>query len=120
MSFGLSPAAQAQSVPSGQSVTLYDAIVDEVSGQSWLRLRFLAPAISRNGGTIGFEDASADMEHLCAHVGLPYAAEYALTPATIVITLSDRETEFGVQDPDATQFFDAYRVENQTCIWEAF
>jgi hypothetical protein len=27
---------------------------------------------------------------------------------------------FGEPAPDATQFFEAYRVEGDTCIWEAF
>ena len=46
-------------------------------------------------------------------------AEYALTGDMIVVSLADRETEFGQSDPDVTQFFEAYRPVDNTCIWEA-
>ncbi|MEP1520798.1 DUF6497 family protein [Ascidiaceihabitans sp.] len=113
-------AAVAQDVPSGQSVTLFDALIDKVEGQTWLRMRYVAPAIARDGGGVDYDTASIDMAHLCASAALPYANEYAIDPHTVVISLSDRETEFGVQDQEATQFFEAYRVQNDACIWEAF
>lgn len=112
--------AQAQDVPSGQPVTLHEALIDDVNGQNWLRLRFIAPQIARSTGTIGYEVAEADIAHLCRHVGLPYAQEYDLRPHTIVVSLMDRAVEFGTQDAEATQFFDAFVIENGTCIWEAF
>jgi hypothetical protein len=58
------------------------------------------------------------MQHLCDTTALPYMAEYDLTGDMIVISLSDRKTEFGVADPDATQFFEAYRPVDNLCIWE--
>lgn len=112
--------AGAEVVPSGQPVRLYEALVDEVDGQNWLRMRFVAPDIARDGGTIDYEKAEADMAFLCSAVGLPFAQKHNLKPHSIVISLSDRETEFGVQNADATQFFDAFRIENDACIWEAF
>lgn len=110
----------ATDVPSGQVVTLQEALLVEVDARNTLRMRFVAPAIARDGGTIDYDTAGADMEHLCVHVALPYAVQFELDPDVIVISLSDRETEFGALSPEATQFFDAFRVEDQTCIWEAF
>ena len=34
--------------------------------------------------------------------------------------LLSRAVPFGEAAPDATQFFEAYRVEGDACIWEAF
>ena len=54
----------AVTLPSGQEVTLID-VVWNAPGPEGLaaRFRFLAPAIAREGGTVGFEDASADMAY---------------------------------------------------------
>jgi hypothetical protein len=113
-------AVQAQDVPSGQVVTLHEVLIDEVNAQSWLRFRFIAPQIARNGGDVTFAQAEPDMAHLCQATAVPYMAEYALSADMIVISMSDQIIEFGETNPDATQFFDAFRVENETCIWEAF
>ena len=56
--------------------------------------------------------------HLCETLALPYIAEYALSGDVVVISLADRDTEFGQADPDATQFFEAFRPVDNTCIWE--
>lgn len=107
-------------VPSGQPVTLSEVLVDEVGAETWLRFRFLAPQIARDGGTISYGQAAADMEQLCAAFALPYIAEWDLSGALIVISLSDRAVPFGQADPDATQFFDAFTVQDGTCMWEEF
>lgn len=109
---------RAQPLPSGQSVDLQDVIIEEVSGRSIVRFRFLAPAIARDGGTVRFAQAERDMELLCKTVALPYLSDYDIPAQSVVISLADREVEFGVANPEATQFFEAYRVENGTCIWE--
>ncbi|MGJ5619734.1 DUF6497 family protein [Sulfitobacter sp. MF3-043] len=105
-------------VPSGQPVELQEVLVDEVDGQIWLRFRFVAPEIARDGGSIDNEAAAPDMIHLCTSVALPYITQYDLDGQIIVVSLADRVTEFGVPDPDATQFFEAFRAEGDTCIWE--
>ncbi|ASM71487.1 hypothetical protein SULPSESMR1_00655 [Pseudosulfitobacter pseudonitzschiae] len=107
-------------VPSGQAVELQEVLIDDTSGTSILRFRFLAPAIARDGGTMSYVDSARDIEELCVRTVIPYIAEYALTPQIVVISLADRAVEFGQPDPDATQFFDAFRIEGDTCIWEAF
>ena len=112
-----SPAA-ALDVPSGQPVTLQEVLLDEVGTQTWLRFRFVAPEITRRAGGVDYDTAAGDMAHLCDALALPYIAQYDLTGDVIVISLADRPTEFGTADPDATQFFEAYRVENGRCILE--
>lgn len=111
--------ALASDLPSGQDVTLQEVLVDQLGDEVWLRFRFVAPAISRNGGTVDYEAAANDMVVLCEHTALPYMAEYALEGDVIVISLADRATEFGQADPDATQFFEAFRPVDNACIWEA-
>ncbi len=110
--------AWAVDVPSGQEVVLQEVLVDTVGAETWLRFRFVAPLISRDSAGIDMETATQDMAHLCTNLALPYIAEYALEGEMIVISLSDRETEFGTADPDATQFFEAYRPVDNICIWE--
>ncbi len=108
-------------VPSGQPVTLMDVIWNEQGPEGLtLRFRFLAPEIAREGGTIGYELAAEDMMHLCQTYALPRVPNTGPQPAQIVISLSDRPLVFGATAPEATQFFEAYSLENGTCIWEMF
>jgi len=107
-------------VPSGQPVTLTEVLLDDQPGQLWVRFRFVAPQIARNGGAVSFEMASPDMDHLCDSLAVPYLSEQALEPARVVISLSDRAVPFGETEPAATQYFEAYRLENARCIWEEF
>ncbi|MBY6138851.1 hypothetical protein KUV26_05315 [Leisingera daeponensis] len=116
-------AADAISVPSGQAVTLAEVLLDDAPGQpgkTWARFRFLAPQIARGTGSVTYEAAAPDMDHLCDTLALPYLAEHGLEAARVVISLSDRAVPFGAQDPEATQFFEAYRPEGAACTWEAF
>lgn len=69
-------------------------------------------------GRIGYDVASKDMEHLCQVLAVPYVALHELQPSRVVISLSDRPVEFGDTAPDATQYFEAYRLEQSRCIWE--
>ncbi|MFK7752921.1 MAG: DUF6497 family protein [Sedimentitalea sp.] len=116
----IAPAHAEISVPSGQAVTLNEVLIDENPGERWLRFRFVAPAIARAGGAISYDQAAADMDHLCASLALPYMSEQGLSAVRIVISMMDRRVDFGAPAPDATQFFEAYRPENATCIWEEF
>ena len=120
---GLASAAPAQQtlvVPSGQPITLNEVLVDDSPGETWVRFRFVAPEIGTGAGAVSYDTAAPDMDHLCEYLALPYLTEYTLTPARVVISLSDRLVPFGDTNPDATQYFEAYRPENARCIWEAF
>lgn len=107
-------------VPSGQPLQWLDAIWN-VPGPDGLtaRFRFLAPAIAP-GGTVDFDTASADMQALCDQFAVPRIADLGPQPQQIIISLSDRPVTFGEPAPDATQFFESYRLENGTCQWEMF
>jgi hypothetical protein len=113
-----SAAAQPVEVPSGESIELQEVLIDEVGVQTWLRFRFVAPYIARDTGAVDFAQVGADMTYLCDALAIPYMAQHALDGEVIVISLADRVTEFGVSDPEATQFFEAFRLSNDTCIWE--
>ena len=110
--------ALAIDVPSGQPVDLQEVLVEDMGSETWVRFRFVAPDIAREGGSVGFKTATSDMAFLCEGLALKYLAEYALTAQVVVISLADRETEFGTASPDVTQFFESYRVSDNTCIWE--
>lgn len=107
-------------VPSGQQVYLQEVLLDDAPSALWVRFRFVAPGIGRNAGDIGYDVSAVDMDHLCTNLALPYLTERGLRPARVVISLADRELPFGVSDPEATQFFEAYRAQGERCIWEEF
>lgn len=108
-------------VPSGQEITLLDVIWN-VPGPVGMatRFRFLAPGIARSGGSVGFDLAQADMLDLCQNFALPRVSGSVPTPSQIIISLSDRAVPFGQSDAEATQFFEAYAIEDDACIWEVF
>lgn len=116
---GAKPLAAAD-VPSGQAVVLHEVLVDVQDSVNWLRFRFVAPQIAAGEAKIVFEVAGEDMMHLCQTFALPYMAEHALEADKIVISFMDRITEFGQADSDATQYFEAFRAESGTCIWDEF
>lgn len=114
------PERFAIAVPSGQDIRFLDVISDAPgTAGATARYRFVAPAIARPGGSIDFDTAVADMLHLCQNYVMPQL-DQSLPPRQIVISLSDRPLPFGQPAPEATQFFEAYRLENGRCIWEAF
>ncbi|MGB8623392.1 MAG: DUF6497 family protein [Paracoccaceae bacterium] len=114
-------AEEAIDVPSGQPVFFLDVIRGE-AGPAGLtaRFRFVAPQIAKQGGSVGFEEAEADMAFLCESYALPRISDTGPEVSQIVISLSDRPIAFGEADPEVTQFFDAYRPEDGACIWEGF
>lgn len=107
-------------VPSGQNVTLSEVLLDEAPGELWVRFRFVAPAITRETGSVSYDQAGPDMDHLCDELAMPYLTSHQITPARVVISLMDRPVVFGALDPAATQFFETYRPEDARCIWEEF
>jgi hypothetical protein len=107
-------------VPSGQALSYLDTI-QNVPGEGLVyRFRFLAPGIAREGGTVSEEAAQADMQWLCDNFALPRIPATGPKPSQIVISLSDRPVKFGNPSPEATQFFEGYRIENGKCRWELF
>jgi hypothetical protein len=112
--------AEEVAVPSGQPVTFVEAILNEAGPEGLTaRFRFIAPGIAEGGG-VDFETAAADMEFLCQSYALPRIAATGPAPSQVVISLSASAVPFGEAAPDVTQFFEAYRIDGATCIWEAF
>ncbi len=115
--------AQAETVPvpSGQEIIYHDTIQNRpgVAGLTY-RFRFIAPQIARDTGSVGVEAAAQDMDFLCDTFALPRVPVDGPRPSQIIISLSDRPVEFGTPTPEATQFFEAYRIEDDICIWEGF
>lgn len=113
--------AQPLDLPSGTQAVLHEVLIDTVSGENWLRFRLVAPAIdAKLEHAPDYVALEGDFPHLCAAVALPYIADFELAADKIAISLSDRIVEFGTTDPDATQYFELFRHEGGTCIWEAF
>ena len=108
-------------VPSGQRVVLQD-VVRDVPGPDGaaLRFRFLAPAIAREGGTVDVDQATEDMAYLCKTYAIQRATGVVPAPTQIIISMSDIAVPFGDPAPEATQYFEAYRIVNGTCVWEGF
>lgn len=106
------------SVPSGQPVTFQEMLWDRPGGGLMYRFRFVTPEIGQAGRE--YEDVEIDMQFLCETFAIPRLAETGPQPSQIVISFSQEETEFGVATEDVTQFFEAYRVEDGTCILEFF
>lgn len=105
-------------LPSGLEARLQEVLQqDGGDGRPVLRFRFVAPGFDAQAG---LDAVSADLAHLCNSYALPNAPEVDLTEATIIVSMGSRPTQFGVPDPEARQVFEAYRVENGTCIWEVF
>ncbi|MFA5537796.1 MAG: DUF6497 family protein [Gemmobacter sp.] len=107
-------------VPSGQEVRFVEAIRG-IPGPEGLtvRFRFLAPGIARDGGSVDFDTAAADMEALCNSYALPRSLGITgPRPGQIVISLSDIPVPFGMAAPEATQFFEGYAIDGDRCLWE--
>ena len=107
-------------VPSGQPVTLIDTVLNEPGpAGNTMRFRFLAPEIAPDA-SITFDTAVIDIAALCESYALPRAAEATPVPDQVIISLADRVVPFGQTDPEATQYFEAYRIEDGACVWEMF
>lgn len=117
--FLASPLAAAD-VPSGQHLVLHEVLVDAQQSVTWLRFRYLAPQIASGAAQITYAMAGEDMLHLCQNFALSYMRDHALTADKIVISFMDRITEFGHQDPDTIQYFEAFRPVDDGCIWDEF
>jgi hypothetical protein len=109
---------QVSEAPSGINISLFEVLVDEVSAETWLRFRFLAPSIARTTGSVTFAEIEQDFEYLCREIALPYVAHHDLDAEVVAVSILDRPIAFGTSDPEATQYIDVFRVSSGTCEWE--
>ncbi len=111
----------ALALPSGQTVTLVETIWNTPGPDGLVtRFRFLAPAINPQTGTVGFDAAVQDIAWICQNFALARVSEFGPLPSQIIVSLEDRPVPFGEANPEATQFFEAFRIEDGACIWEVF
>ena len=102
--------------PSAQPLVLWEVVWERVEGAGTQAvLRFIAPEIARDGGTVDADAAFEDLAWLCATHAVPLADLPAAQADTVVITLMDRPVPRGATDPAATQYFAAFAVENGEC-----
>lgn len=111
------PAGDAIAVPSGRALSLID-IVTNAPGPAGAtaRFRFLAPGLSPDEA----ETAAADMQVLCDSFAIQRIDGMVPAPQQIVISFADAAVPFGEAAPDVVQFFESFRPENGTCVWEVF
>ena len=111
-------AAQQISVPSGLDIALYDVILE--ADAQVARFRFLVPEIAVTGGHKVFADVIDDLQYVCDSVIVPALQGNGWSTGEVVVSVSDRPVDFGVYDPEVTQFFQPFRMEADACIWEDF
>lgn len=122
--FGTVPAAVAETaidLPSGRVVTFHD-VVHGAPGSAGLtvRFRFLEADLRQAIDTLPYDTLEADMRALCETYALRRISNIGPQPSSVLISISDRPVAFGAQDPDVTQVFEAYRPEDDACVWEGF
>ena len=105
-------------VPSGQVIEFFEQLVDEETGA--VRLRFVAPDLAHPLKRPSFEDITLDLEMLCGELGLKTIRNNGLENTQIVISLSSERVDFGVMNSDVEHVFEAFSVENDTCMLEMF
>lgn len=111
----------ADGLPSGTPIVMWEIVWERVAGTGTQAvLRFIEPAIARDGGTVDAEAAALDMDWLCATHGLPVAALPTARSGTLVINLMDRAVPRGVTDPQATQYFGIYAIVDGKCSPEIY
>lgn len=100
-------------VPSGREVVYLDTITNAPGTEgATARFRFVVPGLAAG------EDASADMQAVCDSFALPRIGGMVPEPQQIIIVFADREVPFGQAAPEAVQFFEAYSIQGERCIWE--
>ena len=110
------PAAKV-SVPSGLKLLRQEVLEEtQPDGTLWLRLRYVAPEMTRDNRP----GMQADFETLCESEALTYEPVTRVPAAQAVISIATAPVKFGTTAPDIPQFFEAFRLEDGTCIWEAF
>lgn len=107
-------------VPSGQEVHWIETLRD-LQGPAGLtlRFRFVAPGLG-GASAVSSDQVEGDMQALCNDYALPRVPTTGPQPAQIVISLSSRAIPFGSADETVAQYFDAFSIDDGTCVWDLF
>lgn len=109
--------AQKIEVPSGRELSLIDVITNAPGpAGAAARFRFLAPGLSQDD----VDSASADMQAVCDSYAVKRIDGMVPAPQQILITFMSASVPFGEAAPDVVQFFESYKPENGSCVWEVF
>lgn len=106
-------------VPSGRDVWFQNFLNGAAGDGLTFHFRFVVPDLGVDGD-LDPEETETDMAHLCDSFALPRISNIGPRPNRVVISMADRETEFGVANPEVTQVFESYSLSDATCIWEPF
>lgn len=98
-------------------MVLWQVLWERIEGaETQAVFRFIAPGL----GGVAPEIATADLDWLCETHAAPVAGLTYARSDTVVLTLMDRPVPRGETDPEAVQFFGAYRIEDGACLPEEF
>lgn len=104
-------------VPSGLQMSLLEVREEtQTDGTVWLRFRYVAPGITRDE----YEKIQDDFVALCQSEALSYRPVTGMQASQAVISIASEPVDFGTTAPNVPQFFEAFRLEDGACIWEAF
>ena len=118
---GMARAADPIRLPSGGEVTFHEVVWGEPGPAGLtIRFRFIDPVLANKVNDMDFVDMETDTAFLCESFALDRISNTGPQPQQIIISIADRETEFGEPDPDATQIFEAYSFDGAACAWEGF
>lgn len=115
---GVAAQEEALRLPSGLDARLQEVLTDRPGDGLVYRFRFLA-----EGFVVGeavLDAVQQDLAWLCEAYALPRLPAIGPQPSRIVISLSDKPSEFGVYDPDVTQVFESFSVKDGSCHWELY
>ena len=123
LALSLGPAAAAQEealrLPSGLEARFFEVLTDRPAGGGLIyRFRYVANGFA--AGAERFDAIADDLVWLCEAHAISRIANIGPQPGQVIVSLADRESEFGVYDDAVAQVFEAYRVEGDRCIWEMF
>jgi hypothetical protein len=88
----------------------------QADGTVWLRFRYVAPGITRDE----YDEIQGDFEALCQGAAVNYRPATGMQVSQAVISIASEPVDFGATAPNVSQFFEAFRLEDGACIWEAF
>ncbi len=96
---------------------LHEIIIEDSDADVVTRLRFVTDGFAPD--QMAPDATLRDMTFLCESNAL----DYLTAPSdgqTVIISLADREAPFGVMDSSVAQIFEAFTIQDNACIWEAF
>ena len=104
--------------PSGLAMELHEFLLEpQADGALWARFRLVAPELGRG---VEFSRVEGDFPWFCETQALPRLRDAGAEAALAVISISSRLIPFGETAPDVVQFFEAFRLDGDRCIWEVF